>query len=72
VTETCDTADDRDGDGEAVVPPNLVVGVETTGATVPDSQMTEPVHARLAGRHLLPGEHLVDSVIPRAAGVLPG
>jgi hypothetical protein len=27
VTETCDTAGDRDGDGETVVPPNLVVGV---------------------------------------------
>ena len=66
VTETCDTAGDRDGDGEAVVPPNLVVGVETTEATVPDSQMTEPVHGRLAGRHLLPDEHLVDSGYPSA------
>jgi hypothetical protein len=31
--------------------------VETTDATVPDSQMTEPIHARLAGRGLLPAEH---------------
>ena len=42
------------------------MNVETTDAAVPDSQMTEPVHARLAGRHLLPGEHLVDSGYPSA------
>jgi hypothetical protein len=28
--------------------------------------MTEPVHGRLAGRHLLPDEHLVDSGYPSA------
>jgi hypothetical protein len=81
VTETCGTSAARDGgtamssdsgseghggDGEAAPPPHLIVNVETTDATVPDSQMTAPVHARLAGRHLLPDEHLVDSGYPSA------
>jgi transposase len=72
VTETCDTAGAGDGgrgsDGEdtAVAPPHLIVNVETTDATVPDNQMTEPVHAHLDQRGLLPGEHLVDSGYPSA------
>jgi transposase len=68
VTETCDTSADgsSDGDGEAVAPPHLIVNVETTDATVPDSQMTAPVHARLAGRDLRPAEHYVDSGYPSA------
>ena len=47
-------------------PPNLVTNVVTTGATVPDSTMTTPVHQDLADKHLLPGEHLVDSGYPSA------
>src|SRR5216684_121857 len=72
VTETCDTAgDDSDGhgaadDGKAVAPPQLIVNFETTEATVPDNQMTEAIHAHLDQRHLLPGEHLVDSGYPSA------
>jgi transposase len=72
VTETCDTttgssSSSSDGsDGEGGPPPNLIVNVETTDATVPDSQMTEPVHARLAGRGLLPAEHYLDSGYPSA------
>ncbi len=72
VTETCDTSDgdgsssDGEDDGEAVPPPHLITNVETTDATVPDSQMTAPVHARLAGRGLLPDEHYVDSGYPSA------
>jgi IS5 family transposase len=71
VTETCDTtSSDSDGrgagDGEAVAPPHLITNVETTDATVPDNQMTAPVHARLAGRGLLPAEHYVDSGYPSA------
>ena len=68
VTETCDTSTggSSDGDGEAVAPPHLIVNVETTDATVPDNQMTAPIHARLAERHLLPDEHLVDSGYPSA------
>jgi IS5 family transposase len=65
VTETCDTGD-GDGDGEDVPPPHLITNVETTDATVPDSRMTAPVHARLAGRGLLPDEHYVDSGYPSA------
>ena len=74
VTETCDTDDDdsssssssNDGDGEAAPSPHLIVNVETTDATVPDNQMTAPIHARLAGRGLLPAEHYVDSGYPSA------
>ncbi len=81
VTETCGTGGARDGctvagsdpgsdghggDGEAAPPPHLIVNVETTDATVPDNQMTEPVHARLAGRRLLPAGHYVDSGYPPA------
>ena len=42
------------------------MNVETTDATVPDNQMTAPIHARLAGRGLLPTEHYVDSGYPSA------
>lgn len=71
VTETCDTSaaagsSSTDGDGAAVAPPHLITNVETTDATVPDNQMTEPIHARLAGRGLLPAEHYVDSGYPSA------
>ena len=74
VTQTCDTSGngstdgdaDADADGDAVAAPQLITNVETTDATVPDNQMTEPIHARLAGRDLLPGEHYVDSGYPSA------
>ena len=65
ITETCDTSaaadNSSEGGGEVIAPPHLITNVETTDATVPDSQMTEPIHARLAGRGLLPAEHYVDS-----------
>ncbi|HET9247946.1 MAG TPA: IS1182 family transposase [Xanthobacteraceae bacterium] len=73
VTETCDTAGpahDSDGEGDGddatAAPPHLIVNVETTDATVPDNQMTEPIHAHLGQRGLLPGEHLLDSGYPSA------
>jgi hypothetical protein len=70
VTETCDTSaaadNNSDGDGEAIAPPHLITNVETTDATVPDNQMTEPIHTRLARRGLLPAEHYVDSGYPSA------
>ena len=80
VTETCDTSaaggdtaassdpgsDGHGGGGEAAPPPHLITNVETTDATVPDSQMTAAVHDRLAGRGLLPAEHYVDSGYPSA------
>ena len=77
-TETCDAPrpDGQDatdpGTGPARAqgrgePPNLVTNVVTTEATVPDSAMTTPVPAgTLAGKDLLPAEHLVDSGYPSA------
>ena len=50
VTETCD-AD----------APHVIVNVETTLATRPDVDMTDTIHAHLAERKLLPGEHLLDA-----------
>jgi transposase len=50
LTETCDP--DR---------PRLITHVETTDATVTDFEMIPVVHAGLAGRDRLPGEHLVDT-----------
>lgn len=49
VTETCDPSR-----------PRLITNVETTPATTPDDNMVTTVHASLARRALLPGEHLVD------------
>jgi hypothetical protein len=76
-TGTCDDPGKRAGASadEGPVPgtgvrrgdrPNLVTSVATTEATVPDSAMTTPVHQQLEERHLLPGEHLVDSGYPSA------
>ncbi len=75
VTETCEDPDPvapgedpgGDLDGER---PNIIVGVATTDATVPDVRMTDPVHAALAGRDLLPAEHYLDSGYPTAALVI--
>jgi transposase len=76
VTETCDppdptpAGDDTAGVDTAGQRPNIITGVATTDATVPDTQMTEPIHAALAGRDLLPGEHYLDSGYPSAALVV--
>ncbi len=69
VTETCDTPDPTpdSGGGDR---PNIIVGVATTDATVPDTKMTDPIHAALAARDLLPAEHYLDSGYPSAALVL--
>jgi transposase len=69
VTETCDTPDPTpdSGGGDR---PNIIVGVATTDATVPDTKMTEKIHAALAARDLLPAEHYLDSGYPSAALVL--
>lgn len=50
LTETCDQDT-----------PNLITNVETSPATTPDSQLTGPIHARLAEKELLPQTHLVDA-----------
>ena len=74
-TETCDApgthASARHGPAPAAGPgrgdrPNLVTGVATTEATVPDFAMLTPVHQQLQDRQLLPGEHLADSGYPSA------
>ena len=78
-TETCDApgpgpdAQDATGPGAGPAraagrgePPNLVTNVVTTEATVPDSAMTTPVRQNLAGKDLLPGEHLAGSGYPSA------
>ncbi|MGH3124019.1 MAG: transposase, partial [Streptosporangiaceae bacterium] len=67
-TETCDApapagAGPDEGRGDR---PSLITAVATTEATVGDAAMTTPVHEQLAGRGLLPREHLVDSGYPSA------
>jgi transposase len=49
-TETCDEDS-----------AHLITHVETTGAVVQDVQMPEKIHAALAAKDLLPGEHLLDA-----------
>jgi len=76
-TETCDAPGTHPGASPDTGPapaaglergdrPNLITGVATTEATVPDSAMLTPVHQQLEERQLLPGEHLVDSGYPPA------
>ncbi len=50
VTETCDD--------EGV---HLITHLETTSAVTQDVDMGEPIHAALAEKDLLPGEHLMDA-----------
>ncbi|MCA1672055.1 MAG: hypothetical protein LC799_07585, partial [Actinobacteria bacterium] len=56
ITETCQGPDAAPGDdpGGGDDPgrqrPNIIVGVATTDATVPDARMTDPIHAALARR----------------------
>lgn len=56
VTQTCDPPDPTpdSGGGDR---PNIIVGVATTDAAVPDTKMTEKIHATLAARDLLCAEH---------------
>jgi transposase len=50
--------------------PNLITNAATTGATVPDIQMTGVIHGELAGRDLAPGRHYLDSGYLSAAVVV--
>ena len=50
--------------------PNLITHVATTDATVTDNQMTEDIHASLAGKNLAPGRHYLDSGYLSAAVVV--
>ena len=75
VTETCDPPEPAPGGGDSGGDsgrerPNVIVGVATTDATVPDARMTDSIHAALAARDLLPAEHFVDSGYPSAALVV--
>jgi transposase len=66
-----DPGDGDPGDGDpGGERPNIITGVATTDATVPDAAMTEKIHATLAGRDLLPAEHYLDSGYPSAALVV--
>jgi transposase len=69
-TETCDAPGTQPGadpePGGRGDRPNLITGVATTEATVSDAAMTTAIHQQLEERHLLPGEHLVDSGYPSA------
>lgn len=50
--------------------PHLITNVETTDATVDDSELTQTVHQRLEKRQLVPDEHVVDSGYVTAAHIL--
>ena len=50
--------------------PNLITHVATTDATVTDNQMTDDIHAGLAGQNLAPGRHYLDSGYLSAAVVV--
>ena len=83
VTETCDPPDPTPADADPAgrdpagrdsagrdsgrERPNIITGVATTDATVPDVAMTAKIHATLARRELLPAEHYLDSGYPSAA-----
>jgi transposase len=61
LSETCSEAADDDPDTGRPAAPNLITGVATTEATVPDVAMTGPIHDMLDAAGLLPGEHAVDA-----------
>ena len=76
-TETCDAPGTRAGADPGAGPasgagpgrgdpPNHITAVATTEATAGDAAMTTPIHRQLAGRGLLPREHLADSGYPSA------
>jgi hypothetical protein len=86
VTETCDdpppctcspnpaapqpAAGDHARGCAQMVFPNLITHAATTDATVTDNQMTEVIHAGLAGKNLAPGRHYLDSGYLSAALVV--
>jgi transposase len=50
--------------------PHLVTHVETTPATTPDCNLLAPIHAALAGKELLPAEHVLDAGYVDAEGIV--
>jgi transposase len=69
LTETCDDATDTE-DPATRQTPNLITGVYTTDATVPDNTATVPIHRDLAARDLAPARHYLDSGYPSVPNVL--
>jgi hypothetical protein len=60
-SESCgNAAQDGPGTGRPGAP-NLITNVATTEASVPDVAMTTPIHDKLDGSGLAPGEHAVDA-----------
>ncbi|MFI8075562.1 transposase [Streptomyces sp. NPDC086033] len=49
--------------------PHLITNVETTNATVNDTEVTAAIHQHLAGRGLRPREHVVDAGYVTAAHI---
>jgi transposase len=62
-TETCDPPRDKPEPGRGEHP-NLITNVLTTTAAVTDAEVTTGIHQQLAGRDLMPGEHIVDAGYP--------
>jgi transposase len=60
-TETISDLADDDPDTGRPAAPNLVTGVQTTHAAVPDVVMTGPIHDSLEAAGVAPGEHAADS-----------
>ncbi|MFJ9908132.1 hypothetical protein ACIRVK_35550 [Streptomyces sp. NPDC101152] len=50
--------------------PHLITNVETTNATVNDTEMTAVIHQRLSERKMVPREHVVDAGYVTAAHIL--
>lgn len=69
ISETCDDAPAPEPGARRLEPPNIITGVLTTEATVPDVAVVTQVHAGLARRELVPGEHFVDAGYASADGV---
>ena len=61
LSETCTEAADDDPATGRPPAPNLLTGVATTEASVPDVAMTAPIHQTLAETGLAPAEHAVDA-----------
>ena len=61
LSETCTEAADDDPATGRPPAPNLLTGVATTEASVPDVAMTAPIHHTLAAADLTPAEHAVDA-----------
>jgi transposase len=71
ISETCDTFwAAGPAAGRRLERPNIITNMVTTDATVPDAVVVGQVHAGVAGRGLVPGEHFMDSGYASADGVL--